>query len=385
MVDLFKGEFLFHPIPMEMSMNACSHQCVYCFANLRKSDRLFNIKGFISDIQKLHNGSFIHRKMLEGYPILLSNLTDPFSKNNEAFTETVLEYYSKNGIRVYFQTKGGANAYKLIKAYSLRSSVYITMTTDRDEISKRIEPNAPAVSERIELAKRLIADGHEVVVGINPLATEWIDEGRLHEFVKMLHGFGVKTFVLQLLYTDNKYAEQYAKRDFAGIDVQSYNKRKYAEDKIRYFQRSVMTLSKAGYNIIAWNAPVVNIGWSDTAEIYGGKVLPTTQDFINHISKGRETEEFDVTFKDFCDYMLPPLAKFFDYDYPRLDGYIINRRRDTWKKLPVQKIFRLEDFLKIYWLREFKMNISPSYNLLLRNESSEGVLHYNAGKFNIMT
>lgn len=385
MVDLFKGEFLFHPVPMEMSMNACSHQCVYCFANLRNSARLFNIKGFISDIQKLHNGSFIHRKMLEGYPVLLSNLTDPFSKNNEAFTETVLEYYSKNGIRVYFQTKGGANAYNLIKAYGLRSSVYITMTTDRDEISKRIEPNAPAVSERIELAKRLIADGHEVVVGINPLATEWIDEGRLHEFVKMLHGIGVKTFVLQLLYTDSYYAEQYAKRDFAGIDVQSYRKGKYAEEKIRYFQRSVMTLSKAGYNIIAWNAPVVNRGWSDTAEIYGGKVLPTTQDFINHISKGRETEEFDVTFKDFCDYMLPPLAEFFDFEYPRLDGYIINRRRDTWKKLPVQKIFRLEDFLKIYWLREFKMNISPSYNLLLRSESSEGVLHYNAGKFNIMT
>lgn len=382
MIDLFKGEFLFHPIPMEMSMNACSHRCVYCFANLRNSEREFDMRAFASDMSRIHNGNFIHRKMLEGYPVLLSNLTDPFSHNNEAFTEGVLEYFKMNNIRVYFQTKGGKNALKLIRNYGLRSSVYITMTTDRDDISKRIEPNAPAISERIDLAKSLIEDGNEVVVGINPLASEWISEDRLHQFVEKLYGIGVKTFVLQLLYTDKKYDQFYMSRDFAGINVDRYNKRKYADDAVRYFQRSVMELSKK-YNIIAWNAPVLNRGWSDTAEIYNGKVLPTTQDFINFIAKGRETEEFDVTFDDFYNYMIGPLEKFFDYEYPRLDAYVVNRNRNTWKNLPVQKLYNIRDFLKIYWFKEFKMNIAPSYNLLLRNDSSEGVLHYNAGKFNI--
>lgn len=383
MIDLFKGEFLFHPIPMEMSMNACSHRCVYCFANLRNSAREFDMRSFASDMSRIHNGSFVHRKMLQGYPVCLSNSTDPFSNNNEAFTEGVLEYFKLNKIRVYFQTKGGRNALRLIRNYGLRSSVYITMTTDSDEISKRIEPGAPPISERIELAKNLVEDGHEVMVGINPLASEWLSEDRLYQFVERLDKIGVKTFILQLLYTDSKYDDVYMTRDFAGIDVERYYKRKFADDARRYFQRSVLDLSKK-YNIIAWNAPVVNKGWSKTAEIYDGKVLPTTQDFINHIAQGRENQEFDVTFEDFYDYMKKPLEQFFDYGYPRLDGYIVSKNRNTWKNLPVQKLYNIRDFLKVFWFKEFKMKIAPSYNLLLKNDSSEGILHYNAGKFNVL-
>lgn len=386
MTELFKGEFLFHPIPFEMSMNACSHSCVYCFANLRRSDRKFDIARFINWAKKIPvSDSFTERKLREGYPILLSNLTDPFSKNNAPFSETVLEYFQRYGVRVYFQTKGGERAYDLIRAYGKPSSVYITMTSDRDDISARIEPGAPPVSERIEIAERLIADGHEVVVGINPLASEWMEEERLCGFVERLRKIGVRTYVLQLLYTSKKYDALYKKRDFAGADIEAYAKGKYAQDRIRYFQRSVLRLTAQGYNIIAWNAPVVNAGWEDTARIYDGKLLPTTQDFINHIAKGREKEEFDVSFQDFYDYAKPMLAEFFDYGYPRLDAYILTRKRDTWKKLPVQKVYSIETLLRYFWHREFKMNISPSYNLLLKADSSEGRLHYNAGNFSVLT
>lgn len=121
MITTFTGEFLLHPIPFEMSQNLCSHKCVYCFAGVREKPNKFNLSGFLKQMENFQKGkdSWMFRKLREGYPIVLSNNTDPFSDNNAPFTETVLEYFKRNNIRVFFQTKGGKRALELIKAYGI--------------------------------------------------------------------------------------------------------------------------------------------------------------------------------------------------------------------------------------------------------------------------
>lgn len=45
MLDVYYGEFLINPIPLELSLNYCSHKCAYCFANVNQPGRLLRGTG----------------------------------------------------------------------------------------------------------------------------------------------------------------------------------------------------------------------------------------------------------------------------------------------------------------------------------------------------
>lgn len=273
----FYGEIFAHPIPFELSGNACSHRCVYCFANARQSARVQDAKAVTSQIKNIPKGSsWIARRILEGFPVCLSNSTDPFSKTNEALTESILELASLAKMRIFFQTKGGERAYPMIKAYGLPSVVYITITTPHDDISRRIEPGAPVSSERIDLIRKLTADGHRVIVGVNPMVPEWLGgEGfpDLEPFLQTLKDAGASSFVLSPLVVRRTHEAIFAKRDFAGVDVRKYNGWRAVTAKI-------LELHKR-WAILGYQQPLASSGWDCVEEIYQGYTMPTTQGFIN--------------------------------------------------------------------------------------------------------
>jgi DNA repair photolyase len=52
LIEPYWGEFLISPIPLELSLNYCSHKCAYCFANLNDPKRTSDVKAimrFLSD------------------------------------------------------------------------------------------------------------------------------------------------------------------------------------------------------------------------------------------------------------------------------------------------------------------------------------------------
>jgi DNA repair photolyase len=374
MITGFSGEFLFHPILLEMSMNACSHQCVYCFANLRNSNRCFNARKFATEMDKLYNKkTFEAQKLREGYPVVLSNLTDPFSDNNLVNTEAVLEQFNARNIPVYFQTKTGKRMLEIVSGMK-PSTFYITITTYDDAISKRIEPFAPVISERIEYIKKLLQLGHVVMVGINPLAREWMPPEQLNEMITKLSALGVSGFVFNKLHINNQNIETLNKRDFGGVNFKDYFKRGGGD----YFQ--TIALEYAKYGGIAYNQPATSNGWEKTKKLY--KTIPTIQDFVNYIVEKYKDETAEIEFEQFYEF-----NKELEYVFNTphiLDKYVISIARNAWKGNPQnQRIIGAEHLLKVFW-NDRRPKISPQNNMLfekIKEKDGFAVLKYNGGKF----
>jgi DNA repair photolyase len=45
-----------------------------------------------------------------------------------------------------------------------------------DAVRKRVEPMAPSIESRFELVEQLVAAGHVVTVGVNPLTLDWVPD-----------------------------------------------------------------------------------------------------------------------------------------------------------------------------------------------------------------
>ena len=79
MINLFMAEYMLHPVGLEMSQNACGHNCFYCFATLKDSRRKFDSKKFANQMNNLTKSeTFLAKKIRDKYPFVFSNNTDPF-------------------------------------------------------------------------------------------------------------------------------------------------------------------------------------------------------------------------------------------------------------------------------------------------------------------
>jgi len=107
-VDVFFGEFLISPIPLELSLNYCSHVCAYCFANLNDRGRQADIGAVMRFFNELPSRTSLQSHLVrEGYPILFSNRVDPFATSNVKLSLPLLEIMRTLDIPVAIQTKGG--------------------------------------------------------------------------------------------------------------------------------------------------------------------------------------------------------------------------------------------------------------------------------------
>jgi len=249
MITLFSGEFLYHPVPLEMSMTACSHGCVYCFANLRNGERTFDGRKFANQMNKLMDSdTFISKKLKQGWGVVLSNNTDPFAKNNARITEGVLPQLIAKGIPMFFQTKGGARLFELCENIP-KSDFYFSMTMINEDTRAKVEPMAPSIEERFESMKWLMDKGHNVSVGINPLVEEWMNEEELDIMMNRCRDLGVKSFVIQSMHFGAKNKERLLKRDFADADVSKYIGKN--NERQLYFQKALTKYNN--YGTIAFN------------------------------------------------------------------------------------------------------------------------------------
>jgi hypothetical protein len=107
-----------------------------------------------------------------GYDILCANDSDPFAKSNSDSFMEIYKFARERGFHFSFQTRGGQHAVKTIEEHP-PTLVYISLTSDDDKLISQIEPGAPRYEERWQLIRAAKAAGHQVVLGINPLVTDW--------------------------------------------------------------------------------------------------------------------------------------------------------------------------------------------------------------------
>ncbi|MFK9681559.1 radical SAM protein, partial [Escherichia coli] len=58
---------------------------------------------------------------------------------------------------------------ELLKSFGERLQVGVSITTDNDDVRKEFEPKAPSIQRRLDLIKRLSAEGIKVYASMAPL------------------------------------------------------------------------------------------------------------------------------------------------------------------------------------------------------------------------
>lgn len=204
MLTTWNGEFLVNPVPLELSMGACSHGCAYCFsrANCYDGKNWTGGQRFAAKMDRIFRGETENtaaKLIRAGYPVNLSNRSDPFASSNKKDVQIVLSALQKYNVPLHISTKGGPFAEQSIGLVG-PSVWYISLSFQDDELRKKFEPGAPSVEERLSLIEAVVKSGSRVIVGANPLVEEWI--GDISVFIQKMKDLGVSGIYYQPYHTN---------------------------------------------------------------------------------------------------------------------------------------------------------------------------------------
>ena len=175
---LFGSEITFHPAILHFEGYNCNYQCYYCYAKNKKYD--FKLKSVINLINKSkYDHSNLYKYLIgNGYPICISNNTDPFCKNNIECSDILESVISENGNSIFWQTKGGDNnrILDILARHPQNNYLYCTIEFPNDKIRKKLCPDAPSIESRLELIAEAKKIGIPIWVGISPTNIEWFEE-----------------------------------------------------------------------------------------------------------------------------------------------------------------------------------------------------------------
>jgi DNA repair photolyase len=380
MLKPYLGEFLISPIPLELSLNYCSHKCAYCFANLNKPDRKADLTQITNLIVDCENRETTEAKLLAArYPVLISNKVDGFAHSNYKETIKILELLQAKGVPVAFQTKGGKgidDALKLIGP----SAWYISMGFNDDEKRKKIEPGAPCMEDRYKLAELLISKGHYVSVGINPIIPEWLPDYKY--LVDRCMSIGVKSFWLSTLHLNNNQTRKMSQREKDNLTPEVISKAyKHTTDTVwhRHWLAACDYIRSVKGSVYYGGYPTSSTYWDAYTALYP-KLFPTLQGFINKLSAAGATR---ATFKDFLDYNIPmlPKIKVSGRDYlgafdPEMNAAYDLSKCDTYARV-LAMFWDEEDFYKCP-ARNFAFDyIDVDEDNILRDERDMPIFSFN--------
>lgn len=347
MIDEFIGEFMFHPAPLEISGNTCSHNCCYCFANIRKEARYLNLKSFINQMNKKECTTFKDYLIKEGYPICLSNKTDPFSETNYIATIAMMHEFAKIKNGLFIQTKGGKGIDETLEILKNKKNIvwYITITTINEETRKRIEPNAPTTEERLMLAKKLKDAGYLVIIAINPILEQWMPEKDLDIFLGMVNEIGIKHICTEALHLNPKEVESFSqarKNHFEQSEID------YAVDRKNfqlYVKKVIPYIQSKGFHVMKLGMPFKTDFFKDIRKAFG-KIYPNQYDIINYAhEKGKGVYTFDDFYSVTVDN-----KPFFETPFKQVNAYIVKANIHEWAKdEDAKKIFTLKEVLRYIW------------------------------------
>ena len=155
--------------PSKLTFNpytGCDHGCVYCYAS--------------SYIPKFHicrpKNDLLRRleraaRKLRGELISISNSSDPYPNIEEknGLTRECLDIFSRHECRIQIVTKSHLVTRDIDILKKTRCMVALSITTDDNKISRRLEPRAPLSSERLKAIEALVENGIPVAVRVDPI------------------------------------------------------------------------------------------------------------------------------------------------------------------------------------------------------------------------
>jgi len=320
MLKPYFGEFLIHPVPLEMSLGACGYQCAYCFARrLRKgdADHTTSIVSLANILNGKSGQTTLHGQLLnDGYPVLLSNRTDPLAPGAWPYAVQVIDLLSAFGKPFTIQTKGGTDERieRVIRAAPGGKCVwYFTIETDDDSIRRRIAPNAPPIEQRIRNIENIIKSGQRVVVGINPC--DWhFSADQYKGLIQRLAAIGVYGIWGEILHVNSKELERYSADDISALGgaeylarVARYSARNIDDERLGYLYSVLDHARACGMETYTYAQPE-KTGFFDVFYQTYEKLFPINQNFINfcHDEQPSDIISFDQYWRVLtADHSLP--------------------------------------------------------------------------------
>ncbi len=345
MIEVYYGEFLINPIPLELSMNYCSHKCAYCFANLNKPDRRLDAPRLMRFLANYKNRNTLAAQLLQqGYPVVISNRTDPFAASNYIQTLPILEVLTALGIPVQFQTKGGKGIDDALQIVG-PSVWYITINTLNEAIRKKIEPGAPAVASRFELITQLVERGHRVVVGINPAVPEW--SAPVEPLIERITGSGASGVWVECLHLNKNQEANLSAKERAAITeplLSRAKRRRTHPQDVAFYQTVRKTAAAAGLDVYSVGQPAPSNFFAVYRQVYP-KTFPVLQDFINFCYEHGYNRTRPITFNEFSAFMGQQLPA----GRQRIAHYLGATARSLWKKWRIPNEMTYRQLLGILW------------------------------------
>jgi DNA repair photolyase len=381
MVDCFWGEFLLHITPLELSGNKCSHNCAYCFANIRKEARYSEIDStlrfFASRGKKTLAGTLWER----GYPLTLSNRTDPFAETNWRESLVFGKIFSDHPNGIFVQTKGGKREYidSFITNTNGKKNIvwYITITTPIDDIAKIIEPGAPSPSERKKLAFDLRKMGYTVIIAFNPFVKGWTSAEQNAIEVDDFATHGINHFIYQNLHfnpADLKLFSEQRSKQFVrtGIDPGQYINRSRAKESQKYMQGAIIDAYKKGKNALAFGMPFKTDFFSEVQSALGGKMFPSNYHFYNWVLENKK-EGDECSVDEYINALGLYMGDVIDIDFREMQTYVFRTARQVWRgNERAQSIRTYRELLKLIW-EDGRIQASPQ-NFKFMKKRSDGAI-----------
>ena len=283
-IEPYWGEFLISPIPLELSLNYCSHKCAYCFANLNDPKRHGDIKKIMRFLADFHNRETLSAKLMQdGYPICISNRSDPFAYSNAKQIMPILETLAAIDHPVTFQTKGGAGIERAIELFPT-AVWYISVSFASDDLRRKIEPGAPSIASRFELMNKVRTAGGRIILGLNPVVPEWLSNDEIELILDMAKANGAEGVWIEELHLNAKQIKAMSKseRESIGKDILTRSKKRRRDDldsDAFFYARD--TALAYGFEIFSNGQPNRSDIWDIYRDVYA-KTFPTNQDFVNH-------------------------------------------------------------------------------------------------------
>ena len=108
---------------------------------------------------------------LKGETVSMANSSDPYPpmEKESGLTRECLVILSRSKCRIQIITKSGLVTRDADLLSKSPATVALTITTDNDNLAKRIEPQAPSSTERLKAVETLVNKGVPVSVRIDPI------------------------------------------------------------------------------------------------------------------------------------------------------------------------------------------------------------------------
>jgi hypothetical protein len=367
-IRAYAGEFLTSPAGLELSMNWCGHACTYCFANLFKPDRRADIRGIVGLLADHQSRKSREARLLQArVPLLVSNHVDPLAGTNAVQFEPIWEMCVELGIPLTWQTRGAHRSQLKIQERIIRETPravwYVSIPMLDDEIRRRVEPQAPSIGSRLDLIDQLVAAGHVVTVGVNPLTLDWMPN--FGPLLDQLKAKGVWGVWIQVPYFSKSFKGNLGQdaRERLGPEFIQACGEKGSKADLAHAQMAMNYAKAIGLQVFSTEYEEPTQFFEPWHEVYE-RPMPYWHQLINEIDPSlddADENEYIVIRREYAQSVLSPLPEL-DWSEPlrhkRAKHYRAIVKPLSSGKLPKQDV---EGFWQIMWNDElFCKSLGPT-------------------------